>query len=670
MSDTPREYLQITVNAPLRRLFDYLPPVGAQASDFPPGTRVLVPFGKQPQAVGLVMGHARESHVPHNKIKRILSSLDSSPTISEAHLALLAWASSYYHHPVGEVVFQALPAACKKPRPIAPPPAPEAEGIQFHGGSIELNPDQRQALRSIQTPGNHRKPFLLYGVTGSGKTEVYLQAMEQTLRDQRQVLMLLPEIALTPQTLERFRERFSTEISLIHSGLTPKQRLIAWQRAQSGQARIILGTRSAAWTPLARPGLYIVDEEHDPSYKQMEQFRYSARDLILMRARRDQAPVILGSATPSLESLHNASLGKFRRLDLPERAGSAGKSVCEMIDLRHQPMRGALSETMIREIRKELDAGNQVLLFRNRRGYALHLLCHACGHPLHCPHCDHPYTWHKGSRLLRCHRCDDQKPVPKTCPQCGADALIHAGHGTERVEETLRELFPGKTLLRVDRDTTRKKDSLWTLLQQIEGGQADIIIGTQMMAKGHHFPNITLTGILDADQGLFSNDFRAGERLLQLLVQVSGRSGRGHKPGKVLIQTHFPDHPLLRDLDRLDYLDLIRHPLHERRECLLPPYTFHALMRAKAADAGRAHTFLEQALRLLPPDPDQRTVPFGPVTAPVEKRAGMYRMHLLLQSSRRQWLHETIRPWLDKLEQTGIGKNVRWSIDIDPQDML
>ncbi|MHC8441553.1 MAG: replication restart helicase PriA [Candidatus Eutrophobiaceae bacterium] len=668
------QYLQVAVNVPLRKSFDYLLPPELLANDLKPGTRVAVPFGAK-ELVGMVLSRKTHSDVDPDKIKPISAALDECPLFNARHLALLQWGSDYYHHPLGETIFQTLPSPLKKCTQL-PNLAQTHTKTEYHDDGICLNARQQSALEEILASLDQWQPFLLHGVTGSGKTEVYLRAMEATLRRQRQVLVLLPEIALTPQTLARFEKCFTTHVAVIHSGLSPKQRLSSWLKAAHGEAAIVLGTRSAVWTPLLRPGLFIVDEEHDSSFKQSNnfcrasRFCYSARDVALLRAKRDNCPIILGSATPSLESLHNVRRRHFRKLNLPERSGTAKPAHCIIVDLRNQAMQGALSTTLLAAIRQELAKGNQVLLFRNRRGYSVKRLCHACGTSLQCAACNHPYTWHKRKSKLICHRCSAQIDSPETCTACGSDALIDIGHGTERIEESLWKEFPEHQVLRIDLDTAKDEREIRQRLQQIMDGKADIIVGTQMLAKGHHFPYITLTGILDADQGLYSDDYRSAERMLQLLVQVAGRSGRGTREGKVIVQTHCPEHPLLRGLIDADYALLAKDLLRERESACLPPYSFHALLHASSTNAQNAHGFLERACQSIPAAARRDTLLLGPVNAPVEKHDGRYRMQLLMQSSLRKHLHKCIAALIEALETSSKVRDIRWCIDVDPQDML
>lgn len=508
------------------------------------------------------------------------------------------------------------------------------------------------------------RPWLLEGVTGSGKTEVYLHLAEQVLAAGRQVLVLVPEIGLTPQLLARFA-RLGTRVVALHSGMSDGERLAAWLAARSGEAGVVVGTRSAVFTPLARPGLVVVDEEHDPSFKQQEGLRYSGRDLALVRGRRWGVPVILGSATPSLESLHHAAEGRHGHLRLTQRAGGARPPRLERIDLRGQPLQGNLSLSLLAAMEEHLARGEQVLLFLNRRGYSPVLLCHECGWVAACARCDSRYTLHRARGALRCHHCDSQRPIPRQCPECGSVDLRPVGFGTERTEEVLRQRFPDVPVLRIDRDSTRRKGSLENALAAVRQGGAHILLGTQMLAKGHHLPAVTLAAILDADQGLHGTDFRATERLAQLITQVVGRAGRGERPGRVLIQTHHPDHPLLTTLVKAGYPAFAAAALAERRAAGLPPFTHLTLIRAEAPDPEAPERFLNAAVQAAPEGP---VTLLGPAPAAMERRAGRHRAQVLLISPERAPLHRLLTVWIPRLEALSEARRVRWSVDVDPQE--
>ncbi|HPF59429.1 MAG TPA: primosomal protein N' [Candidatus Competibacteraceae bacterium] len=527
---------------------------------------------------------------------------------------------------------------------------------------------QTEAIAAITSALDRFQVFLLEGVTGSGKTEVYLQVIEAVLAHGRQALVLTPEIGLTPQLLARFRERLPGPLAVSHSGLSDAERLNAWLLAREGRARVVVGTRSAVFAPLQAPGILIIDEEHDLSFKQQDGFRYHARDLAVIRGQQLGIPVVLGSATPALESCHNAQRCRYDLLLLPERAGGGSKPPIQILDVRRQPMREGLSQPLLERIHAHLDRNEQVLLFLNRRGFAPMLLCHECGWLSQCRHCDARMTLHLRSQRLICHHCGDQRPVDSVCPLCGSVDLRGFGQGTERLEIALRQEFPETGIARMDRDSTRRRGSLETLLAEIQAGGRRLLIGTQMLAKGHHFPDVTLVGIIDADQGLYGIDFRASERMAQLILQVAGRAGRAEKPGTVIIQTHHPNHPLLRTLVSRGYTAFAAEALAERQAALLPPFAYQALLRAEAVDPERATGFLQMALALAGPLADGLEL-LGPAPAPMERRAGRYRAHLLIQAMQRQVLHRFLDRWTTLLWAERTDRQVRWSLDIDPVEL-
>ncbi len=532
----------------------------------------------------------------------------------------------------------------------------------------ELNPGQQACVDRVLGNIGQFGCYLLDGITGSGKTEVYLALADTLIAANRQVLVLVPEIGLTPQLVERFSARFTRPPAVLHSGLNDTQRLQAWHRAWTGEADIVIGTRSAVFTPLPKAGAIIIDEEHDASFKQQEGFRYHARDIAIMRARDLDIPVILGSATPSLESLHNVTLDRYSPLHLPSRHGHAALPAIRAVDLRCQPMLGILSRTLIDMMQRHLSQGYQVLLFLNRRGYAPVLICHSCGWLARCDQCDAHMVYHQSGRQVRCHHCDTCRPVDTACPECGDHDLRNLGFGTERLEETLMSQFPGHEVIRVDRDSTRKKDSMARLYEKIRHGSGQILLGTQMLAKGHDLPNVTLAAVLDADQGLFGTDFRATERMGQLIIQVAGRAGRGETPGEVIIQTHHPDHPLIQSLLNHDYPQFARDLLEERMQAGLPPYGYLALFRADATSSGEAICFLENLRQRSEPGRPDDTRLLGPVAAAMERRANRYRARLLLQAGSRKALHGLVNHCLTQITELGDQRRIRWSVDIDPQE--
>ncbi len=533
-----------------------------------------------------------------------------------------------------------------------------------------LNQTQQTAVSKVLQTAGQFSVSLLDGVTGSGKTEVYLRIVEQIIKSGAQAMVLVPEIGLTPQLLDRFSQRFPRPVALLHSSLSRQERLAAWLSSRSGEADIIIGTRSALFTPVKKLGVIIVDEEHDTSFKQQEGFRYSARDMAIIRARNAGVPIVLGSATPSLESLYNAQQKRYQHLSLPERAGNAKPPVFRLLDLRQQPLQEGLSPKLLGIMKEHLQTEGQILLFLNRRGYAPTLLCHECGWVGRCQRCDTHLTFHQQERRLRCHHCGSERPLTPQCPDCGSIDLRALGTGTERVEQALQQHFPGIGIARLDRDSTRRKGSMQSLLNEIQQGKKRILIGTQMLAKGHHFPNVTLVGILDTDQGLFSADFRASERMSQLITQVAGRAGRAEKPGLVVIQTHHPEHPLLQQLITHGYQQFANTALKERQEAELPPHCSIALLRAEAAAAETPLNFLRQALQAAEQFSSGEVLLLGPVPAPMEKRAGRFRAQLLLQSAERIALHRLLDQWIPQLETIKNSRKVRWSLDIDPVDLF
>jgi primosomal protein N' (replication factor Y) len=518
---------------------------------------------------------------------------------------------------------------------------------------------------------HHFNCSLLDGVTGSGKTEIYLQSIEKTLRYERQALVLIPEISLTPQTEKRFRDRFQVSIVTLHSGLTDKQRLNAWMQARSGQAKIILGTRSAIFTPLKAPGLIILDEEHDQSYKQQEGFRYSARDLAVIRAQQENIPIILGSATPSLESLNNCHAGRYQHLVLSNRAGNAVQPDWQVVDLKTERSNAGIATTTLTAIDQTLKNNHQVLVFLNRRGFASAMLCHHCGWTAECQHCDSRLTVHRARGRLICHHCDYQQRVPQQCPSCRSRELVAAGEGTERSEAFLQEYFPDTTVLRVDRDSTRKKGAMQEVFDTADSGESCILVGTQMLAKGHHFENVTLVAVLDADSGLFSPDFRSHERMGQLLTQVAGRSGRGVARGRVIVQTHQPDHPLLALLIDQGYGHFASQLLPQRQLSQLPPFRYMAVIRAESNRPDEAEAFLRLARKIAEKlrAPTPALSYLGPLPALMEKRAGRFRYVLQVDADQRAALQTLLSAMAAELENHKDSRRLRWSIDVDPQEL-
>ncbi len=530
-----------------------------------------------------------------------------------------------------------------------------------------LNDEQQHAVHHIVAALGTWQAFLLEGVTGSGKTEVYLNCMSACISRGQQALVLVPEIGLTPQMIQRFARRLPYRVAVLHSGLTDRERQQTWLAARAGKVDVILGTRSAIFTPLKSPGLLIIDEEHDASFKQQDGFRYSARDLAIWRARHNNIPIVLGSATPSTESLFNVQREKFQLLPLSQRAGNAKPPRLHLLDMRSQPIEEGLSGKLIQLMQQHLQNNNQVLLFLNRRGFAPTLMCHDCGWIARCQRCDAHMTYHHSDRRLRCHHCGAERRAETSCLDCESKNLLTLGAGTERIEQALKERFADTEIIRIDRDTTRRKGSLDDLLARVKNGQRQILIGTQMLAKGHHFPNVTLVGIIDADQGLHSAEFRAPERMAQLILQVAGRAGRAEQPGEVYIQTHHPDHPLLLSLIRDGYNQFASQLLRERAEVGLPPITAMALFRAEAVNRDAPLGYLQQIRDIFKQRVGAHLQVFGPMPAPMEKRAGRFRAQLVIQAKEKAQLHQALATVLPAIEAMKNNK-VRWSLDVDPID--
>jgi primosomal protein N' (replication factor Y) len=533
----------------------------------------------------------------------------------------------------------------------APPPA--------------LNSAQAATLQALEASADGFSCSLLEGVTGSGKTEVYLRFIERILDKGRQALVLVPEIGLTPQTRRRFEARFGARVGVLHSGLGDSARLRTWRAAASGRLSVLIGTRSALFSPLPALGAIVVDEEHDPSFKQQEGFRYSARDLAVFRARQLHIPIVLGSATPSTETLANCAAGRFRHLLLPERAGGASAPAMRLLDIRGKPLDGGLGEELLAAIASQLAAGNQVLVFLNRRGWAPLLSCADCGWMAECRRCDARLTLHRAERLLWCHHCDARLPAPRACPGCSSARLTALGTGTERSEHALQRLFPGVPIRRIDRGTMQGRDAMDGLLRELDRGEPCILVGTQMLAKGHHFPAVTLVAIVDLDAGLFSADLRAAERTGQLLIQVAGRAGRAERPGEVLVQTLHPGHPWLERLVHDGYRAFIDPLLDERQLHGLPPYAHLAVLRLESPRQESAERQLARMRReLLAAHPRVDIV--GPVPAPLARRAGRFRMQLMLKHPQRAPLHAALDQACEILDARRPAPDERWHVDVDP----
>ena len=730
---SPDTVLRVALPLPLPRLFDYLPPDAGVAMV---GGRVRVPFGSR-SLVG-VIAEIGPVDPGLGELRQAEALLDEAPLLQGELLDSLRWLARYTHAPLGEVFATALPTLLRHGEPLPDTHAwawrltPEAAGQRLRGRPARLAEllgdagldedvldarldDWRPAARAllkrglaerVAVPASGHAPMpepgpvpneeqdaaldslrarrgfaasLLDGVTGSGKTEVYLRAIADCLAAGRQALVLVPEIGLTPQTLQRFRRRLGVPVHALHSGLADGERARVWAAAWRGEARVIVGTRSAVFVPLPDAGLIVIDEEHDGSYKQQDGIRYHARDFALVRGKALDVPVLLGSATPSLETLHNAESGRYAHLRLRRRAGEAQPPTVRVLDVRKRPLDAGLSPELLRAMRKALDDGGQVLVFKNRRGYAPVLLCHDCGWSAQCRRCSTPLravpmTVHGGGRRLQCHHCGARQTTPMACPDCASLALQPQGVGTERLEELLAERFGDVPVLRIDSASTRRKDALEKHFAEL-GTQPGILVGTQMLAKGHDLPNLTLVAVVGIDEGLFSADFRAGEKLAQLLIQVAGRAGRADKRGEVVLQTHHPEHPLLLTLIQGGYHAFAETELALREAAGFPPFAHLALLRAEAQHADAPMQFLHAAKTGLLPyaamrreDADGLALN-GPVAAPMPRRAGMYRAQLLLTASTRRMLHQALDAALPAIHALPDARKTRWSLDVDPVDL-
>ncbi|GGC83066.1 primosomal protein N' [Marinobacter halophilus] len=714
---------RIALNRPLRRLFDYLIPDHLELT---PGQRVEVPFGRQ-TLTGLVVETGVQPPAGIT-LKPVRNILETWPALPEHTFRLLTWASDYYQHPLGECLFTALPPALRKGRPArekpderwqtvtaeaalpanahrqvalfntiktapgitssalaqsgfsraqirnlqqkelitevttqqTPPITPEAELP-----APMLSEAQQQAAADFPVDTQSFSATLLYGITGSGKTELYLHYLKTHLKADEQALVLVPEINLTPQTLARFRRYFGNRIQVWHSALNDGERLSTWLKIRNGDPVILIGTRSAVLLPFNHLRTIIVDEEHDSSYKQGEGFRYSGRDVAVYRAHLNQCPVILGSATPSLESWHNANQGKYTLIRLEQRAGGATLPQLELLDIRSRPLEAGLSRPALNAIKETLAKGEQALVFVNRRGFAPVVMCFDCGYLEECPRCDTRLTFHRRDRAMRCHHCDFQMAASHTCPKCQSENFKPVGQGTERTEDTLAEQFPEVPVIRVDRDSTQRKGSIQAILKKVNSGEPCILVGTQMLAKGHDFPNVTLVIAVNADGGLFSVDFRAPEQMIQTLLQVSGRAGRGDKPGKVLIQTCHSDHPLLNALCHGNYATIADQLLAERESGQLPPFRAMAILRAEADT-------MQNSLQLLDTLKPMATSPgveiWGPLPAVIARKADRHRAQLVLITDNRKHLNRLLTHLCQYLDQTKLPGSTRWMVDVDPQE--
>lgn len=659
----------MALDVPLATLFDYAVPEGIEAQI---GDRVTVSFGAR-QKLGVIIDANIASELPSGRVKPIVAVRDDAPRLSGEWLELMRFLSSYYQRPLGETVIASLPPRLRSVKPLPKKVLErslEAAELRFLPNH-EPTKDQKAAIDRIAASAGAFAAFLLHGITGSGKTEVYLHAIAAVLARGGQALVLVPEISLTPQLEARFRAAFpQTRISMLHSGLEDIARTSAWLDAARGDAGIILGTRLAVLAPLPRLQLVVVDEEHDTSFKQQEGLRYSARDAAVYRAKLAGCPVVLGTATPSLETWHNWQARRYERLELPERASAGARlPTVRTVDLRKGSEQG-FSPEILKGIADRLSRGEQSLIFINRRGYAPVLACEACGWAAGCGRCSARLVMHTADRSranrngsLRCHHCGAEEPIPRACPTCGNVDLKPMGRGTQRVEETLAERFPGARIVRIDRDSVRRRAELTRVLESVHRGEADILVGTQLLAKGHDFPGLTLVGVLNSDTALLATDYRAPERLFAVLSQVAGRAGRRERPGEVIVQTRYPDHPLFDALARHDFAGFADGQLDDRRRAGFPPFVFEAALRAEAPKLEDALGFLREATTAIE-RPDEVTV-FDPVAHVITRRADYERAQLLMQSPSRSALQQYLSALSGKLFAEA-PRRIRWHLDVDP----
>lgn len=663
-------FVRVALDVPLPKLFDYRAP---DATDADIGARVVVPFGKK-VALGIIVERMVTSELPAAKVRAVLHILREIPPLPTDVMNLLKFCSDYYHYPLGATILNALPTRLRRAQTIKKMPALPNAGSPARSPQMpalmgrSLNAEQTAALERLRAHENSFAPFLLHGVTGSGKTEIYFHRIADMLVQGKQTLLLVPEINLTPQLETLVRQRFpNVPLAILHSGLSEGERLQHWLAAQAGHAGIVLGTRLAIFAPMPALGLVIIDEEHDASFKQMEGLRYSARDVAIVRAQRRSIPIILGSATPSLETLHQVQSKRYRQVELTQRANGL-QPVVECINTRDQPLIDGLSQPLIAALHTSIKQGDQSLVFINRRGYAPVLACRSCGWTSDCHRCSAHLVLHAQEHRLHCHHCGHVERVPAACPQCGNQDLAPVGQGTQRVEFALKRLFPTARILRIDRDSTRKKNAWSEMREQIQSGEVDILVGTQILAKGHDFPRLNLVGVLNADGALYSTALRAAEQLYAQLVQVAGRAGRGEQAGRVLIQTEFPDHPLYAALRRNDYMEYAQTLLAERKQAGQPPYTYQAMLRAEATKLVTTLDFLERAARS-----GQRIIHkeeagimiYDAVPATLTRLAGKERAHLIVEATSRGTLQKFLTAWSEPLD-TLAERKVRWSLDVDP----
>ncbi len=680
--------VNVLVAAPLPKSFTYQ----WQSDDTPRfGMRVIVPWGRQ-HRIGLVQGIAPDQQMAEY-IKPVHTVLDAGECLSAKWQALIEFAAKYYHHPLGMIALEALPKALRVLNARGEEPVMVAKsrehahkllaetrdaGTVAKAGKSQinklekpvLNTEQLDAVAQLSTAQGFQ-PFLLYGVTGSGKTEVYLHTVEERLTRGEQVLVLLPEINLTPAAQALYKERLAPHrVVVMHSNLAELTRTKAWFEAATGAADVIIATRLGVLTPLPRLGMIVVDEEHDPSYKQQDGMRYHARDLALMLAKQREVPIVLGSATPALETWLKADQGAYKRLALKNRAVlGASLPKVELINTANFPAKEGLSEPAMQALVQNFEAGKQSIVFLNRRGYAPQMVCNACGWVANCDHCTAHMVWHKNERMLRCHHCGAGQRVPTHCPTCGNQDLTGFGRGTQRIEETLAGLLPTANILRIDADSTRNKGQMEALLQQAHSGEADVLVGTQMIAKGHDFANVTLVLALNVDASLYSHAYRAPERLFAQLMQVAGRAGRRAGDARMVVQTRYPQHPLFDALKAHDYENFARHEMQARKDARMPPFSHQATIRADHKKLANCLQFLSTARELGEPlvDADNPVFMCDPVPLTVVRVGGIERAQMLIESESRPALHRFLTQWLAQLH--ALPGSVRWFLEVDPVDL-
>ncbi|HIG89340.1 MAG TPA: primosomal protein N' [Candidatus Thioglobus sp.] len=636
------------------------------------GARVKVPFARK-KVVGIVLMIKDKSDF--KQLKSVEKVLDDKPILDKPILDFLFWSAKYYHYPIGEVISAALPKNLRIGKEAVIKKAIELSN-KTKKPNFNITEEQDIAINQVLKSVNEYHGFLLHGITGSGKTEVYLHITQAMLDENKQVLVLVPEIGLTPQMITRFESRLKTRVVAIHSQLNETQKLDAYLMAKNGEAGVVLGTRSAIFAPMPNLGLIIIDEEHDGSFKQQSSFRYSARDLSFIRAKQANIPLVLGTATPSLETLKNVIDKKLIHITLTKRAGEATLPEVSLIDMRPNftPQGGteksnsALSAVLIEKMHQHLAKGKQVMLFINRRGYAPVYYCKECGWKAQCTHCDSGMIYHRHIHRLKCHHCGDEKMPEHVCPDCKQPSLEVLGYGTERLEETLSSYFADTPIIRIDRDTTRRKKAFTEHLKQINSGEPCIIVGTQMLAKGHDFSNLSMVGVLDTDAGLLSLDFRATEHLAQLLIQVSGRAGRSTERGEVVIQTRYPDHPIFSYVLSARYVQFANELLKQRRSAMMPPFSHQALLCANAKNKQNAEDFLREANILFKNIQIDSVETWGPVANVIEKKSDYYYFSLYLQSSNRIALHQMLATFHQHIDTLKLKNKVRWYLDVDPID--